>query len=384
MNNYYSVAFNYLNSLDERVKGLLNKKWWFCFQYFSDNSPGNIDYIKLPKNNLVLESINKGSNNFFNIDEVSEYARLLDVDAIPVIFKGILDEKTIEIIKYFLNTSENDLEYIFGESSFIYFFYKLLNPQINNSFLMSDNNFNDNIQKLVIKTFSNDVSFEILNPLYKRVSSSNNTDFIETYTLIILNFLIFCQSVDFNEIKFKGSKREDVYLYIICKIFNIYLSEAKDDLLAFEFAIPSFFDENKFQINIELLPNTLTKKYLKENNKLEYYFKIILGSFNKKIKTPIGIFEDATVKIFNNYVDLIQTKIDEYFNKKAENELSRRGLLNFGDYFSINYSKDGDGEVYPDIYTAIKDYGADKKKKKGVMPQQKNGSTVEFEEVTKK
>jgi hypothetical protein len=30
MQNYYNPALNYLNSLDERVKSLLNRKWWFC------------------------------------------------------------------------------------------------------------------------------------------------------------------------------------------------------------------------------------------------------------------------------------------------------------------------------------------------------------------
>ena len=30
MQNYYNTAINYFNSLDNRVKGLINKKWWFC------------------------------------------------------------------------------------------------------------------------------------------------------------------------------------------------------------------------------------------------------------------------------------------------------------------------------------------------------------------
>ena len=32
--NYYNFAMDYFNSMDNRVKGLLNKKWWFCFEYF--------------------------------------------------------------------------------------------------------------------------------------------------------------------------------------------------------------------------------------------------------------------------------------------------------------------------------------------------------------
>ena len=43
----------------------------------------------------------------------------------------------------------------------------------------------------------------------------------------------------------------------------------------------------------------MTKDYLEQDPKLEYIFKIILGSFNKKRKKAIGIFTDNTVKLFN-------------------------------------------------------------------------------------
>ena len=123
-----------------------------------------------------------------------------------------LNEKIIEAIKYFLNTSEDDLEYVFGEKTFSFFFYKLLNPQIQNSFLMNDD-FQKNLEKLIIRVDGKDVSFEILNPLYKRISDTNSTDFVEIYTLILVNFLNFCQSVDLDQIKIKGSKRDESYIF---------------------------------------------------------------------------------------------------------------------------------------------------------------------------
>ncbi len=134
MQNYYNPAIKYLDSLDNRVKSLLNKKWWFCFEYFPDNQPANIEYDKLPKNGLVLTSIYKSGKYEFNIEEIDEYSRLMNVDMIPVIFQGKLTERMIEAIKYFLNTSEEDLEYVFGDKSFAFFFYKILNPLSENSF----------------------------------------------------------------------------------------------------------------------------------------------------------------------------------------------------------------------------------------------------------
>ncbi len=365
MQNYYNPAVKYFTDLDSRVKSLLNKKWWFCFEYFPDNQPANIEYSKVPKNSLVLTSINKGGKYDFTLEELDEYARLFDVDILPIVYQGKLSDKSIEAIKYFVNTSEEDLEYIFGEKSFAYFFYKILNPSSTNSFLMNDDDYQQNLEKLIVRSENGDVSFEILNPLYKRMSDSNTTDFVEIYTLILVNFLNFCQSIDFSEIKLKGTKKDEIYIYLISKMFNIYLSEVKEDLLNFDFVVPEFFDKEKFKINTELISNKLTKDYIKEDSKLEYIFKVILGSFNKKKKKAIGIFTDNTVTLFNGFVDDVNNHIDKYLNKIHEVELTRSGLLDFGDFFDIQYDTDGEGEVYPDVYSEFEKGAGEDKKKKG-------------------
>lgn len=377
MQNYYNPAIKFFDSLDVRVKSLLNRKWWFCFEYFPDNQPANIEYSRVPKNNLVLTTINKSGKYEFGVEELDEYARLFDVDMLPIVFQGKLSERMIEAIKYFINTSEEDLEYVFGEKSFAFFFYKILNPNSTNSFLMETDDFQNNVEKLIVRTKSGDVSFEILNPLYKRLSNNNSTEFVEIYTLILVNFLNFCQSFNLEEIKLKGDKRDEVYIYLMSKLFNVYVSEVKQDLLDFEFIVPEFFDKEKFQINTELIPNKLTREYIKDSKKLEYIFKVILGSFNKKRKKPIGIFTENTVLLFNNFVDDINNYIDKYLNKIHEIELTRAGLLDFGDFFEIQYDTDGEGEVYPDVYTEFEKGVPSDKKKKG------KGGKLPIEETPK-
>lgn len=363
MQNYYNIAIDYFNSLDKRVKSLLNKKWWFCLEYFPDTQPGNITYSRLPKNNLVLASICKNGKFDYTVDELDEYSRLLGVDVIPVIFKGKLGEESIQAIKYFLNTSESDLEYVFGERSFSYFFYKLLNPQLENSFLMEEE-FQNNLQKLIIRVKNQDVSFEILNPLYKRISDLNSTDFVEIYSLILVNFLNFCQSVDIDDIKLKGDRRDEAYLYIINKLFNMYISQVQNDILNFEFTVPEFFDKDKFRVNIELIGNKMTREFISQDKKFEYMYKIILGSFNKPRKKPIGVFTDATVILFNEFVKSIQNRIDVHFKKKSEVELTRSGLIDFGKFFDLKYDVDADQKVYPDVYQEIEKTRDEKKKGK--------------------
>jgi hypothetical protein len=364
MQNYYNFAIDFFEALTDRVKSLMNKRWWFGFEYFPDTQPANITYNRIPKNHLVLSSICKNNKFSYTVEELDEYSRLFDTDVAPVIFKGVLDEEAKQAIKYFLNTTEKDLEYVFGENSFSFFFYKLLNPNTEGSFLMNDE-FQQNLERLIIRTKSSNISFQILNPLYQKMSETNSTEFVEVYTLILVNFLNFCQSVDFKHIKLNGNKRDEIYIHFICKLFNIYLSEIKDDLLNFDFIVPEFFDKDKFRINTELLPNKVTKNYIKQDKKIEYCFKVILGSFNKKRKKPIGIFTESTIDIFNRFVDMIQKMIDQYLNKKSEVELTKGGLIDFGEFFDIKYDVDGSGEVYPDIYKEIEISSEDKEKKKG-------------------
>lgn len=364
MQNYYNPAINYFNSLDVRVKSLLNRKWWFCFEYFPDNQPANIEYDRVPKNNLILTTIFKNGKYDMNIEEIDEYSRLMSVDMIPVIFKGILNEKMKEAIKYFLNTSEEDLEYVFGDKSFSFFFYKILNPLSENSFLMKEGEFQNNIEKLIIRSEENNVSFNLLNPLYKKLSDSNKTDYVEIYSLLLINFLNFCQSINLDELKLSGYKRDEVYISLISKLYNFYLNEVKEDLINFDFSIPQFFDKDKFKINRELIKNKMTKSYINENSKLEYIFKIILSSFNKKRKKSIGLFTDNTVKLFNLFIDKINDTIDVYLNKTKEVELTRAGLLDFDEYIDFKVDTDADGEIYPDILGEL-ERGSDDKKKKG-------------------
>ena len=150
-------------------------------------------------------------------------------------------------------------------------------------------------------------------------------------------------------------------------------------MINFDFIVPEFFDKEKFKINTELISNKLTKEYIEENDKLEYIFKVVLGSFNKKKRKPIGIFTENTVKLFNKFVDEIDLHISKYLNKMHEIELGRFGLLEFGDFFEIQYDTDAEGQVYPDVYDEFeKGKPSDKKKrgKGGKMP-----ITPESEEI---
>jgi hypothetical protein len=222
--NFYNQAYNYFEALPGYIRDIINPNWWFVFEYFPDNQPAHVEYKRKPKNSLILTCILKGKKHIYNYDELLEYTNLFDVDILPVLFKGKLNNKQIEIINLYLNTSEKDLKYVYGESNFAKFFYSILNPNIEKSFLMDDNEFNDNIEKLTIKIDGDDsYSFELLNPIHKRLALHNQTEYIEIYTLIIINFLEFLQIYDFNKLKLKSLSKDKLYVELICEIFNKYI-----------------------------------------------------------------------------------------------------------------------------------------------------------------
>lgn len=359
MEDFYSKALDYFNSLPERVKKLLNKKWWFGFQYFPETIK-SYPYQRKPKHNLVLCCIWKNGKDY-TIEEIDEYSRLLDVESLPFIFKGILSEKQIEAIKYFLNTSKDDLEYVFGETSFAYFFYKLLNPQLSHSFLNDD--FSQNVDNIILKADGKEEKFAIFNPMYDRISYNNSTEYAEIYSLILVSFLNFCQSINLDKIKLKGDRREDVYMFLICYLFNMYVNEVTEDINNFNFVVPEFFNKDKFRINKEIIPNKITRQ-LVTNSKMDYLFKCIFFSFKNKLKEPVGVLTPTMMNLFNLYLDQISLRIDSFFNKKSEFELGKKGLVDFSDFFEIKYDKDGEQKVYPSIVDEIKKPDNEKKKKK--------------------
>jgi hypothetical protein len=364
---FYSAIFSYLHTLPEYVTNLLPKTWWFCFEYFPDNQPAHIEYKKLPKNNLILTCIVKGTKYKYNYDELAEYSKLFNVDVLPVIFKGKLNEKQLEVINLFLHTSEKDLDFVFGEKNFAYFFYKILNPQMENSFLMDG--FNDNLEKIIIRiSGSDDISFEILNPSYEKMELDNKTEYLETYSIILLNFLEFLQLIDFEKVKLKEITKDELYIEFISTIFNEYIDNIKKELKDWNLSIPSFFSDEKFKINTFLLKNEDTINLIGSDNRIEYLFKLILSSFHKKLKKPLGVFNEKTLEIFNKEVDKISIFLEQSLLVNREYLLKNNDLLNFKDYFKVNFSTDSENQIYPDTEELLSEIpsGEDKKKKEGV------------------
>ena len=347
---YYNMAYLFFHSLPHYVTDILNKNWWFEFQYLPDEISSNIHYKRIPLNHLILTSIVKNGVHKFNYDEILEYSNLLGVDPIPLIFKGKLTHKQLEVIRLFLKTSKDDLKFIFGQDNFSKFFYNILNPNIDKSFLMEDGEFNSNLEKIIIRIDGDDkYSFAILNPMYERNTDNSLSEHSQIFSLIIINFLEFLQLVSIEKLKPKGLTSDEMYINLICLLYNNYMFNMKEDIEKWDIIIPQFIKKDKFKININLIRNEETKKYIKMSDKNEYIFKIILGSYNKKRKKPIGLMTENTIEVFNKMIERINKFIENQLEIDRNYRYQKIDLLNFGEYFDLKVDRDSKGDIYPDV-----------------------------------
>jgi len=362
---YYKWALMYLLSLNDNVTELLRPNTFFCFEYFPDEHPANILYEKIPKNHLILTCICKyGKKYVYDIKELKIYADLLGVETLPIIYKGRLNDKQLNAISYFLNTSENDLELIFKDSNFTEFFYKLLNPQHKNSYL-KENSFQENLEKIIIR-FNDDnieTTLEILNPLYERMSLRTSSDYSNVYSILLFNFMQWILTIDLDDIVIKGNNREMVYINLMCDLFNQYINKYENDIINFNFVIPLFFNSDKFRINQSLISNKETIDIINKNSKFEYILKILITSFQKYFKKEIGIINEITLEHLNNIIRKIQVKVEEQFNINYNLDNYAYKLQNLDKYNNIKWEEDNKGRVYPEVDKLFDDDNNTNKKK---------------------
>ena len=364
MQKFYKYAYAYLLSLPSEVTDLLRPNMYFCFEYFPDEQPANIKYERIPQNHLILTCICKYKKRYsYKIEELNTYADLFQVDTLPIIYRGKLNDKQVQAINLFLHTSKEDLNLFYKDSNFAKFFYKLLNPNKKKSYLSDE--FQDNLEKIIIRFNKSEKEYtcEILNPLYQKQELKVQSEYSDVYSILLFNFMQYLMSVNLEDLQIDGTSRELIYLNIICKLYNMYLEKYKDDILNFSFIVPTFFQTDKFRINQAFIKNETTIDFINTHPKLEYVFKIILSTFKTKMKKQIGVFNETTLEHLNNLIVKVHIKVEEQLNYNIKINKYSYQLKDMKDYKNITWEEDYKGYVYPDVVSLFGDYDEDKKKK---------------------
>lgn len=320
---YWGKAVDHFMRMKPGMCDLLNHKWWFCFEYFPDNEPAHVEYDEIPESGLVLTWIVKEDGNLWtqHLPELYEYSQLFRCDVLPVIFYGKLSDKQSELLKAFLNTSPEDLDYIFGEDNFLQFFYKVLAPQRESSFLMDKDRYNDNVEKLMLRFQGESqelrsLSMELLNPFYSRVSSDASTDYMAVYSMILLAFMETANMTKLQDIELKSDTDNASYVEIITHLYKEHVARASTRPEDWEFKLPRFYYKEKHQLNIDAIKDDELRRMAEESPRRGYVLKTVLNAFTKPMKKPVGLFTEVTQKEFNRLQQDIHTAVRKHLGVK--------------------------------------------------------------------
>ena len=295
LTNIWEDAIIELSVILEEHKDSLLPGVRFGLAYTPVEKPIRLSYKSIPTYILTDVTTRKNNKvvNVYDEATVLEWATALNLGRPPVIFEGKLTEEQKHIlIGYALG------EYTGDEESLPAMFKTKFNGTYSNEEL---------IEGIIIK--SNDrlaqivsYEFEFLNEQYEKEEFSR--DF---YDLTILNLTSFLDKYNFPILE--GNTPEDLYLEMVCDIFNNYCenSAVTENMLP-EYLTPPKFGYNG-ELNTLLLKNKKTIEILEKGNKVhESIFKVILSSL-RKYKKEYGLLNETAIQKFNTYVYFISEKM---------------------------------------------------------------------------
>jgi len=370
---YYEPAISYISSLSPDVFEGVPDNWRFGFQYFVHNAPGAITYDKLPKNNLVLTHIlvkdEKGKNAKVIEDPriIKDWAERLNVTPMQPIFQGHLDERQKKKLLNFIEVPVEDQMELFGTTSFVAYIIKCLNPSINSTTLHTD--LSKPIDSIIFKFYkpgsTQTFSAKMVDPYARSLMKEKQPIDIrrapaDINEIVLLDILAFLEERGLKKHEVLSHSPEEKYLELISALFNDYVEKRGDDLQKLDFQKADFAKGPEFDVNLDLIRNEKTKKFIGGSEALKDLFKVMLGSLRKK-RNPEkegALFTKSIIVDFNKMVEKIKdiTKeegdgkfktFEDYINLKRMNEelyikddllemIFEEQVLNYADFVNIN------------------------------------------------
>jgi len=298
LSDIYEDAFLEIPLITKEIN--IPEGYFFGLYYTPVERPLRIPYSKLPKyiltdvtrrdeNNKVIESE--------NYESVKNWAAALCMGRPPIIFEGKLTaEQKDTILKYDTKQYEGEM---------------MTFPQMIERLFKTSYSKEQIIEGVIIKSGDKitqvvSYEFELLNEAYEKENESR--DF---YDIIISDLNEFLTS--YNIPILEADNKDQLYVNIICNIFNEYCKErmAKPNIDEKYLTPPQFGYSGK--LNKKLIKNEETLNWIEKAPVYEALFKVFLSSF-RKYKKPYGLLTEAIVDKFNSYVTLINGYVNKFEN----------------------------------------------------------------------
>ena len=344
----YEDLIDFFESKPESITNKFKFGMRFEMEYVKSLKPNLISYDSLPTNNLVLHSISfyndrKLTNKITDIEDIKKYAKILDVDSIPVIFQGKLNKSQIEDISSFLKTPKEDLISRFKTESFTQYIFSVLDPSRKKTYLQS------NLEKPIegIVFYFDDKVFlaKLVDPAFEQS---------------ILDKMAQHKEADIPDIKTKKFT-EDFFNFVAAENIKNYVNDDKgfisylkiigDLFLNFYTKNKNFkkeykgifheqsdtFKQEDFKINPRFLPDDI-KKLIKSNEDIEFAFKLAIMNlkYTKKrfLKTENPLTKELVTRIssivkeskFITFKNFLFESLIQEGNKEYENGLGKEKI----------------------------------------------------------
>lgn len=316
--NLYDKPIGYFENLPKEVIESIPVGYKFGFEYFASHKPLNVEYDNLPKNNLILNYIERGNTKIEELSILEYWSHLLNIEKPAIIFTGFLkDEQKSELLSY-VSTPAEMLEDKYKTQSFTVFLINLLNPYLQKTTL---NNTLDKVIEGVIIKFKYDNSnyyAKIIDPTFKSIIEDRvdlKQEVSYNYYLILFDILEYVRLADMDIYQINGEDYDTRYLNLMCLLFNDFCNIKGEQYLDMEFALPEYLKPFQFKINKNYITNPNTLHWLDKSENFIELFKIFLASFRKKRKRENHIFDAKINFYFNQAIDKIKEVLSRNINE---------------------------------------------------------------------
>jgi hypothetical protein len=295
----------------------LPEKKRFGFEYFPNLSPGFVEYQKLPKNNLILnrilekDSYGKTQKVIEDSDSLLEWADLLQVSTVPVLFEGYLEDSQKEKLKAILDSD-------FSFNSIMESIGKEDKP------FLSDERIDSLVFKFIDPMTEKITRLKMSDLKERKDSSEERRGTVDAVSIFILDLLQFIEEKGLDTWEITGLRSEEKYLNLICLIYNDYLKERSNSIEGMNFQTKDFGKSPEFQLNPSFIKNAEALKNIEKNETNKKILQIMLGSLRKKRdpELPNDVLTPMVIRDFNEIVNKI----------KVSTTNDGEGLLSFGEY----------------------------------------------------
>jgi hypothetical protein len=319
---YYENAIDYFKSIPNEVREDMPKDWKFGFDYMTETRTVDIQYDALPKNNLILTHIQVlNPTDPTQIKKVirdpkilDKWANILEVQAPPIIFDGVLDSNQKEQLVELLEMNDQAFSNVFENNSFTRKLYNIFNRMLNKTAL--NEGLDGDIDSLIVSFIDNK---NIKNFKLGRFDKTNEKErqASDMYQITILDLVEYMTQFNMEEVKIVEEDTDLRYIELVSNIFNNYMSKNAVKYIGAEFDSAGFSSKKGFELNKDFIKNEDTVQLI-QNEDLSDLFKIMLGSFRKKRTKETKIINADLMNQMNEIVEKIESVV---MSKKNESEI---------------------------------------------------------------